>query len=147
MSKVAWRLAEMPTFCSTAAAAGPSACALSGTDYNLVVGGNLTNVNNTLTGSLFVGGNANWIDPSITGGVSVNGNGTFYNGSSGGSIGTPVHVAGTYVAPSYFPANSGGTTVPPVDFVGGASYLTSESNYLATQAATGSFTFQFVRSR
>ncbi|MBL9122619.1 MAG: choice-of-anchor A family protein [Planctomycetaceae bacterium] len=111
---------------------------------NLVVGGNFKNQWNTLTGGMIVNGNVDWMGPTITGAVNVNGNADFHN--SGGSIGGPVNVVGTYTRPQWgFPPNAASPVVTPLpfDFAAVQSYLQSESAYLASLAPNGSKSIQF----
>ena len=109
-----------------------------GTD-NLIVGGNMTNSDNTLKGGLLVNGNVTWNNPTITGRVAINGNANFPG--FGGQIGTPVTVGGTYSAPNYYPVPTVGTTPLPFVFSDVADYLTDLSDFLAAQPINGSTTF------
>jgi choice-of-anchor A domain-containing protein len=106
---------------------------------NLIVGGNVTNSNNTLKGGLLVNGNVTWVNPTITGRVAVNGNANFNGG--GGQIGTPVTVGGTYSAPNYYPMPTVGTTPLPFNFADVSNYLTDLADFLAAEQINGTTTF------
>ncbi len=108
---------------------------------NLIVGGNLSNQNNTVNGNVLVNGNVTWQTPTIQGSLAVNGNANFNGG--GGQINGPVDVVGTYAAPSYFPTNQTPptTTSLPFSFSAVKTSLQNESNYLSTLTPNGTTTF------
>ena len=123
---------------------GPSgytvASSVSASTDNMIVGGNFSNVNNTVHGGLLVNGNVDWTTPSLTGRLAVNGYANF--GNSGGTVAGPVNVVGTYTAPSYFPHNASPPSVTPLPFSFSdvKTYLQGESDYLSTIAPNGTTT-------
>ncbi len=123
----------------------------SNSDTNLIVGGSFKNQYNKLTGGMLVNGNVDWNGPTITGAVNVNGFGNkatgYANfGNSGGSIGGPLNVYGTYTRPQFgFPQNAANPSVTPLPFSFSEvqSYLKSQSAYLASLVPNGTTKIEF----
>lgn len=108
---------------------------------NLIVGGNLTTNGHTLKGNAIVGGNMTWKNVTISGNVAVNGDANFLGG--GGEIKGTISVAGEYKAPNYYKSASKSTTALPFSFSEVQTYLTDQSNYLASLAETGTTVFKY----
>jgi choice-of-anchor A domain-containing protein len=102
--------------------------------YDLVVGGNYTNIYNVLGGGdLFVGGNMNWTDPTLQNNAYVNGNVT---NSSYGSVGGTLYYGGNYSSTGVLNhAKMNAPMAMPIDFLSVQTSLDSLSNSLASQAA------------
>ena len=117
------------------------ASSLGNNTTNLVVGGDLKNNNHSLKGNAIVGGDMKWQNPSISGNVAVNGDANFLGG--GGEIKGTISVAGEYKAPNYYQSASNSSTSLPFSFSEVQSYLTDQSNYLASLAETGTTVFNY----
>jgi choice-of-anchor A domain-containing protein len=124
----------------TIASGMPSSSAIA----NLVVGGNYVNNSTTLNGPVFVGGNANINNPTINGNLTVNGNLTL---TASGSINNGILTHGGALSQGSVTFNNvlnvSAVSPSPIDFAAARDYLTAESEYLATLAATGTTVVQW----
>ena len=102
--------------------------------YDLVVGGDYTNLYNVVGGGdVFVGGNMNWTGPTLPNNAYVNGNVT---NSGYGSVGGTIYYAGTYSSVGTLNAAKVKTpTATPIDFLGAQTALQTLSANLAAQAS------------
>ena len=105
--------------------------------YDLVVGGNFTNVYASLGGGdAFVGGNMTWTGPTLPNNAVVNGN--FNNPASGGSVGGTISYGGTYSSGTTLKnAKESKPAASPIDFLSAKTDLRSLSATLASQQANG----------
>jgi choice-of-anchor A domain-containing protein len=109
------------------------------TTNNLIVGGNYTNISNTVNGNIVVGGNAVWSNPTAKGKVSANGNVVFGNF---GTVQNGVRHGGNYV-PGTTTVNGGvttGTTALPINFAVEQTFYNSLSSSLLATPTTGTYT-------
>lgn len=112
-----------------------------GSGVNLVVGGNYTNSNGSVNGSVVVGGNITHSVPSISGNVSAKGSVDF--SGSGGTVTGAIVYGTTYAGPSYLgTSQTKGTTTLPFDFAQVQADLTSKSTSFAALTPTTTATLQ-----
>lgn len=112
-----------------------SSLSSSSTAPSLIVGGDLTNQNHTITGSVVVGGTANLQNPTITGSLSAGAVNFTGNGTVGGSVTYDTHYSNPHTT-IQGQVTQGDVTVP-IDFAAAATSLTSLSSRLSLLAPTG----------
>ncbi len=108
--------------------------------YDLVVGGNFTNIYGSVGGGdVFVGGNLTWNDPTLPHNVYVNGN--FSNPAYGGTVGGAVYYGGTYSSLASFNHVKEAPIPAPIDFLSAKTDLQSLSANLVSQTANGTVAY------
>jgi choice-of-anchor A domain-containing protein len=106
--------------------------------YDLVVGGNYTNVNTAMnSGDAYVGGNMTWTDPTLGHNAYVAG--SFTNNSGGGSVGGTIYYGGSFSSGDSLTHSkvSPGSITSPINFASAQSSLTALSAALAGETANG----------
>ncbi len=106
--------------------------------YDLVVGGNYTNLNAGMnSGDAYVGGNMTWTDPTIGHNAWVAG--SFTNSSGGGSVGGTIYYGGSFSSGDSLNHSkvSPGSITSPINFADAQSSLDSLSATLASETANG----------